>query len=232
MTFKRLIVARLNQIALDRINLRGRGEWQQQRQRAREHSDSPHRESIKANAARPQAAKPAKFRSTKAPAKFITGLSEKDGRRNAMGRSSHLSMTGINIALSGLLVALLFFTSPNLRSLVTVGVAFWIWLACVILSGVASWHILFVISDAIGQIDGGTAFLLITPIGWLVIGFYFATSSGLVFLILYRIFGFIVISFIERHWKVELARPSTTVGLILATLSPALAWYVHSVFSV
>ena len=53
--FRRLVVADLDEVALERVNLRRRGERKQECQPAQEKFDSPHRVFLKANPARGQA---------------------------------------------------------------------------------------------------------------------------------------------------------------------------------
>jgi uncharacterized membrane protein YwaF len=122
-----------------------------------------------------------------------------DGQRYFAGSESNSKdkighiVSAINIALSGLLVALLFFVSPNLRRLATVGIAFWIWLICLLLSGVASWLTLFWVGEMIGPNDGWPL-LYLTPIGWLISAVFFIVTSDLAFLVLYRVIGYSVVS--------------------------------------
>jgi hypothetical protein len=138
-------------------------------------------------------------------------------------------MSAINIALSGLLVALLFFTFPNLRRLVSVGITLWVWLICLLLSGTATWLVIYLL-DAVGGHSDGLILLLINPLGWLAIALVFIIPSDLAFLVLYRVFGYGIFALIERRWKVELAKPSTKLGLVFAPICPVIAWSVYSTF--
>lgn len=138
-------------------------------------------------------------------------------------------MVAINFALSALLVTLIFAVSPNLRRLVTVGIAFWIWLISVFLSGIFSWLGVFILDKSVGSSDAWL--LLITPIGWLVIASYFLVTSDLAFLVLYRVFGYGIFVLVERRWKMELAKPSTRLGFVFAPFSPVIVWLAYSAFS-
>lgn len=139
-------------------------------------------------------------------------------------------MSDLNLALSVLLATLLFAVSPNLRRLASVGIAFWVWLICLLLSGMVSWLIFYIVGESVGNSDGWPL-LVLTPIGWLVIALFFLITSDLAFLVLYRCFGYGIFMLIERRWKVKLAKPSTRLGFVFAPFSPVIIWFVYSAFS-
>jgi hypothetical protein len=138
-------------------------------------------------------------------------------------------MTVTNIILSFLLLILVFVIFPNLRQLVTVGVCFWTWLLCLLLSGLVGMFVGAAIGRYLLQDH-----LFDSDFGFLqnLLAFYFIVPGAavLTFVVLYRYAAYSLFSFLERSQKVELARPSVKLGVVVAIFSPLVVYYIISAF--
>ena len=112
-------------------------------------------------------------------------------------------MSHTNILLAGLLVVLLLVASSNLRGLAAAGLCFWLFLICLIISGIAGFF-------------GGIRLAGILILGqsgyhipglFLVIPLSMSLVAVLTCLILYCAGVLSVVRLIEKKQKVELAKP-------------------------
>lgn len=133
------------------------------------------------------------------------------------------------IVLSALLGIVLLVVSPNFRQFAAVGLCFWLFVICLIVSGIVG--IIGGIRLAAVAIPQNGNFYVVPPslLAW---PFAMAFVSIVTFFILYSGVAMSIVRLIEKRQKVEFGKPSFNISFALSALSPFILWpfVVHVLF--
>ena len=117
--------------------------------------------------------------------------------------------------------------SPNLRQLAAVGLCFWLFLICLVGSGVVG--IIGGLWVAGQVVHTQSGYIYTAPPALLALPFTMPIVAVVTFSILYFIVVLGIVRLIEKRQKVALGKPSIITCVLLSALSPFIVWpfYIH-----
>lgn len=132
------------------------------------------------------------------------------------------------IVLSALLGVMLLVFSPNLRQLAAVGLCFWLFVICLIVSGIVGIYGGMRLAGLVLHTNGDGNFYIIPP-ALLAMPITMPFVAVVTFSILYFGVALSIVRFVEKRQKVELGKPSFNIAFTLSALSPFIVWpfYIH-----
>lgn len=127
-----------------------------------------------------------------------------------------------------LLIVMLLIASPNLRQFAAVGLCFWLFIGCLILSGgFGIFGGIWLAGHILPTKHDGSWYVI--PPALLALPLTMPFVSVLTFYISYFCVALSVVRVVEKRQKIELGKPGRVAGVVLSVLSPFFMWpfYIH-----